>query len=78
MTLRCELSKPGAAFEWRRGPETLTSGGVYQITQKDQVLELVIKKALVEHSGIYSCVCGEHLTTATVKVNGERMYHFTS
>lgn len=77
MTLRCELSKPGASFEWRKGAETLTSEGLYQIKQRDLMVELVIKKALLEHSGMYSCVCGDHITTATLKVNRKRICFFS-
>ncbi|XP_063057570.1 obscurin isoform X3 [Engraulis encrasicolus] len=71
VTLRCELSRPGAAFEWRRGAETLSSGGLFQISQREQVVELLIKRTHLEHSGVYSCVCGDHQTTATLKVNAQ-------
>ncbi|XP_041913572.1 obscurin isoform X1 [Alosa sapidissima] len=71
VTLRCELSKPGAPFEWKKGAERLTSEGPYQIKQRDLMVELIIKKALVQHSGMYSCVCGDHITTATLKVNAQ-------
>ncbi|XP_028977573.2 obscurin [Esox lucius] len=69
VTLRCELSKPDVQVEWRLGGETLLQNGdKYQIKQRDSVLELIIREALPEDSGIYSCVCRDQKTKATVKV----------
>ncbi|XP_036374685.1 obscurin isoform X3 [Megalops cyprinoides] len=68
VTLRCELSKSGAAVEWRKGAEVLKSGDKYEMKQKESTVELKIAKVLPEDSGDYSCVCGDQRTTANLKV----------
>lgn len=70
VVLRCEISTVGVSVEWRRGDEFIQSGVKYQITQQDTKLELVIKNATREDSGVYSCVCGDQETRANVKVLG--------
>ncbi|XP_076860479.1 obscurin [Brachyhypopomus gauderio] len=69
IVLRCELSKAGVSVQWRKGDELLTCGSKYQIRQQDASVELIIKNALVEDSGAYSCICGTQTTRATVKVS---------
>ncbi|XP_078141769.1 obscurin [Centroberyx gerrardi] len=68
VTLHCEISKPGVPVEWRLGGDLLENGEKYQIKQRDSVLELTIRDALPEDSGVYTCVCREQRTKATVKV----------
>ncbi|KAG9327961.1 hypothetical protein JZ751_017190, partial [Albula glossodonta] len=68
VTLRCELSKPGAPVEWRKGTELLKSGDKYEMKQKGTVAEVHIHSLLTEDEGDYSCICEEQKTTATVKV----------
>ncbi|XP_061652377.1 obscurin isoform X3 [Phyllopteryx taeniolatus] len=68
-TLRCELSKPAANVQWRKYSEILTAGGTYEIKQKEASCELRIKNVKTDHSGEYSCLCGDEKTSATVKVN---------
>lgn len=70
VTLRCELSKPAADVQWKKGSEILKAGEKYEMKQQDSSLELHIKDLKVEDSGEYSCVCGDQKTSATVKVNG--------
>lgn len=50
----------------------LENGEKYQIKQRDIGLELTIRDAVTEDSGVYTCVCREHRTKATVKVIGMR------
>lgn len=76
VTLSCMLSKPGIPVEWRKGDETLKSGETYQIIQKDSTMELFIKKARKEDSGVYSCVCGDQKTKATIKIFGRKDLSF--
>lgn len=58
-------------MEWRLGGERiLQNGDKYQIKQTDSALELLIREALPEDSGVYSCVCRDKKTKATVKVIG--------
>ncbi|KAM8745978.1 obscurin isoform 6-T7 [Acanthopagrus schlegelii] len=68
ITLYCEISKPGVPVEWRLGGELLENGDKYQIKQKGSALELIIRDADPEDSGVYTCVCREQRTKATVKV----------
>ncbi|KAI7798029.1 putative obscurin, partial [Triplophysa rosa] len=68
LALHCELSKAGCPVEWRKGEELLGSGCKYQIREYDVTRELIIMKAMPEDSGVYSCICGEQKTKATIKV----------
>ncbi|XP_035804053.2 obscurin isoform X3 [Amphiprion ocellaris] len=68
ITLSCEISKPGVPVEWRLGGDQLENGEKFQIKQRDSVLELTIRDASPEDSGVYTCVCREQRTKATVKV----------
>uniref|UniRef100_A0A3Q1BNW2 non-specific serine/threonine protein kinase n=1 Tax=Amphiprion ocellaris TaxID=80972 RepID=A0A3Q1BNW2_AMPOC len=67
--LRCELSKPGANIQWKKGSEVLKPGEKYDLKQKETICELQILHLKVEDSGEYSCVCGDQKTSATLKVN---------
>lgn len=58
-------------MEWRRGEEPLWNGDKYQMRMKDLQVELRIANLAPEDMGDYSCVCGEHRTTARLTVNGE-------
>ncbi|XP_072537299.1 obscurin [Salminus brasiliensis] len=69
VTLRCELSKAGAQVEWWRGEELLKSGEKYQTRQMATKVELVIRKAVPEDSGVYTCVCSEQKSRATIRIN---------
>ncbi|XP_071342807.1 obscurin [Trachinotus anak] len=68
ITLYCEISKPGVPVEWRLTGDLLEDGEKYQIKQRDSALELTIRDAVPEDSGVYTCVCREQKTKATVKV----------
>lgn len=68
---RCELSKPGHSVEWRkRGDELLRNGEKYHMRQRDTLIELRIFDVMPEDSDIYTCICGNVETTATLTVNG--------
>ncbi|XP_030258917.1 obscurin isoform X11 [Sparus aurata] len=71
VTLRCEISKPGAFVEWKKGTQVLKSGEKYQLKQKASVNELLINKVVPEDSGDYSCVCGDQTTTANLSVKAK-------
>lgn len=68
MSLSCELSKPGLAVEWRKGPEQLQNNFKYQIRNRLGVMELTIKNTQLVDSGLYSCSYGDVKTTANVTV----------
>lgn len=68
---RCELSKPGHAVEWRRsGNEVIRSGEKYHTRQRDTLAELRIFDVTPDDSDIYTCICENIETTATLTVNG--------
>ncbi|XP_023820745.1 obscurin isoform X13 [Oryzias latipes] len=71
VTLSCELSKPGLPVEWKKGTRVLKSGEKYLMMQKASLYELVIKEAMPEDSGEYSCMCGDQKTTASIKINAK-------
>lgn len=58
-------------MEWRLAGNLLEDGQKYQIKQRDFALELTIRDAVPEDSGVYTCVCREQKTKATVKVIGK-------
>ncbi|XP_076009237.1 obscurin [Genypterus blacodes] len=66
--LQCQISKPGVPVEWRLAGEVLKHGEKYLIKQRDSLLELIIREAVPEDSGLYVCICREQRTKATVKV----------
>lgn len=79
VVLRCELTKPASAVEWRRGGELLKNGDKYQMRKKDLQVEMKVADLCVEDSGDYTCICGEQRTTAEIRVNGERCcFHCSS
>lgn len=69
--LHCELSKAGVPVQWKKGKELLKSGLKYQIIHQDTTMELIIKKAMPEDSGVYSCICGDQSTKANINVFGK-------
>lgn len=68
VTLNCELSKPGLPVEWRKGQELLKSNFKYQIKNRNSSMELTIKNAQLEDSGLYSCIYGDTKTTANITI----------
>ncbi|KAE8294141.1 Obscurin [Larimichthys crocea] len=68
VTLSCELSKPGLSVEWRKGQEVLKNNFKYQIKNRNSVMELTIKNAQLEDSGLYSCTYSDIKTTSNVTI----------
>ncbi|PNJ39228.1 OBSCN isoform 8, partial [Pongo abelii] len=66
-TLQCELSK-AAPVEWRKGLEALRDGDKYSLRQDGAVCALQIHGLAVADTGVYSCVCGQERTSATLTV----------
>ncbi|XP_051970786.1 obscurin-like [Xyrauchen texanus] len=69
VTLHCELSKPEAPVEWRKGAQVIHSGGNYLINPVESTVELKINDLKPEDAGVYVCDCGDNMTTANIKVN---------
>lgn len=73
-TFRCELSKPGQTVEWRKSRDrVIRNGEKYHVRQRDTLTELRIIDVSPEDSGIYTCICGNIETTATLTVNGKKI-----
>ena len=70
VTLCCELSKPGVPVQWKKGESALSNGEQYQIKQSGATVEMMIRKSLPEDSGVYSCVCEDLKSTATIIITG--------
>ncbi|XP_037595720.1 obscurin isoform X39 [Cebus imitator] len=66
-TLQCELSK-AAPVEWRKGLEALRDGDRYSLRQDGAMCELQIHSLAMADTGVYSCVCGQERTSATLTV----------
>lgn len=72
-TFRCELSKPCQTVEWRKSRDSrIRSGEKYHVRQRDTLIELRIIDVSLEDSDIYTCICGDIETTATLTVNGNK------
>lgn len=70
LTLRCELSKPGQAVEWRRDAQLLKDGEKYQTKQEGRAAEMLIRTVTLADAGEYSCCAGTAVTSADIKVRG--------
>uniref|UniRef100_A0A669QNP8 Obscurin n=1 Tax=Phasianus colchicus TaxID=9054 RepID=A0A669QNP8_PHACC len=69
VTLKCELTKPKAPIEWRKGDVTLYPGLKYKMKQQGSSAELVIYDLELDDSGKYTCDSGHQQTTAAVTVH---------
>ncbi|XP_062424696.1 obscurin isoform X3 [Rhea pennata] len=69
VTLKCELTKPNALVEWRKGDTTLYPGLKYEMKQQGSTAELIIHDLELEDSGEYTCDSGHQQTTAVVTVH---------
>ncbi|XP_010121152.1 PREDICTED: obscurin [Chlamydotis macqueenii] len=67
--LSCELSKPNAPVEWRKGDTTLYPGLKYEMKQQGSTAELLIYDLELDDSGKYTCDSGHQQTTAVVTVH---------
>lgn len=73
-TFCCELSKPAASVEWRKGDRVLEPSDKVTTTCKGTTAELVIRDLDLADAGDYTCCYGEQKTTAALKVNGKKKY----
>ncbi|XP_066483103.1 obscurin isoform X3 [Tiliqua scincoides] len=67
-TLFCELTK-AAPVQWMKEGKKLTESKKYRLRQEDTVTELVIHDLETQDAGCYTCICGDHKTTAVLRVN---------
>lgn len=69
--LQCELTKP-AEVEWKKGQKVLQESSKYEMSQDGSVAKLIIHELEEEDAGVYTCVCGDEQTTATLTVHGKK------
>lgn len=69
--LRCELTKPGAPVEWRKGDVVLRPSNKYELRQEGTFVELFIYDVGLQDAGEYTCDSGDQQTTAALQVKGE-------
>uniref|UniRef100_A0A8C5XAV9 non-specific serine/threonine protein kinase n=1 Tax=Microcebus murinus TaxID=30608 RepID=A0A8C5XAV9_MICMU len=74
--LHCELSRPGAGVEWRKGSLQLFPCAKYQMVQEGAVAELLVRGAEPEDAGEYTCDTGLAQSTATLSVHGDSRPQF--
>uniref|UniRef100_A0A8C0EE14 Obscurin n=1 Tax=Bubo bubo TaxID=30461 RepID=A0A8C0EE14_BUBBB len=66
--LQCELTKP-TPVEWRKGQKVLNPSDKYKMRLKDTIAELTVHSLEEQDAGIYTCVCGDKMTTASLTVH---------
>lgn len=69
--LRCEISKPDAPVEWRKGGVVIQPSDKYEMKLKGRIAELIIHGVEPDDCGDYTCSTGYEITTASVYVQGK-------
>lgn len=67
----CELSKPGAPVEWRKGRVMLKSGAKYQMMLEGRLTKLLINNLVEGDAGNYTCKTKDSQLTAELTVQGK-------
>lgn len=67
----CELSKPGAPVDWRKGRVILKVGDKYEIKQDGKINTLIIHHVEESDAGNYSCKTKDSESTAELTVQGK-------
>lgn len=68
----CELFKPGAPVEWRKGRTILKPGDKYQMKQEGPFTKLVINSVEESDAGKYICKTKDSQSMAELTVQGKR------
>lgn len=68
---RCELSKPGAPVDWRKGRVVLKPGYKYEMKQEGRFTKLVVNNVEESDAGKYTCKTNDCQSTAELTVKGE-------
>lgn len=61
--------------EWRKDEELLKNNFKYQIKNQNSIMELTIKNAQLQDSGLYSCNYSEVKTAANVIVTRRGLFY---
>lgn len=69
--LHCEISKPDAPVEWRKGGVVIEPSDKYELKLKGSVAELIIHGVEPDDCGDYTCSTGYEITTGSVYVQGK-------
>lgn len=67
----CEISKPGAPVEWRKGRLILKSGEKYETRQEGKYNKLVVRKVEESDAGRYTCKTKDAQAGAELSVKGK-------
>uniref|UniRef100_A0A672L1T0 Ig-like domain-containing protein n=1 Tax=Sinocyclocheilus grahami TaxID=75366 RepID=A0A672L1T0_SINGR len=67
----CELSKPGAQVDWRKGRVILKPDDKYEMKQEGTFTKLVIRNVEASDAGNYSCKTKDSESTAELTVKGK-------
>lgn len=68
----CELSKPGASVDWKKGRVILKPGEKYEMKQEGRLTKLVINNIEESDGGKYTCKTKDSQSTAELIVQGSR------
>lgn len=66
----CELSKPGAPVDWRKGRLILRPGYKYEMKQEGRLTKLTINNVEESDAGRYTCKTDDSQTSAELIVKG--------
>lgn len=66
----CELSKPGAPVEWRKGRVILKPGAKYHTKLEGRFTKLVINNLVEDDAANYTCKTKDSQSTAKLMVQG--------
>ncbi|XP_041658850.1 obscurin isoform X26 [Cheilinus undulatus] len=69
VTLQCETAQTPSTVVWLKGHTELKAGGRYEMSQKEGVLTLTIKKLEEKDTDIYTCDVGTAKSMAKLTVN---------
>ncbi len=68
----CELSKPGAPVDWRKGRVILKPGYKYEMKHEGRLTKLIINNLEESDAGRYTCKTNDSQSTAELTVKGKR------
>lgn len=67
----CELSKPGAPVDWRKGRVVLKPGYKYEMKLEGRLNKLTINNTEESDAGKYTCKTSDSQSTAELTVRGQ-------